>query len=137
MNKDLYYCKDWKHQFYKGYDICVSDFVESSGGGVLLQIHCVVIRDDKVVRVESVSEFQRNIINHIRAFIDKMGMCEPGRDETRDVRIWYYTPDGSYWNKGEIPLRIAITFYRPKKIEDKEQILLKEQIFKELCDLLA
>lgn len=137
MSKDLYYCQQWKHRFYKDYDICVSDFVENEVGGALLQIHCVVIHNNEVVRVKDLFQFEHNIRVHIRAFIDRMGMVYPGRDEARDVRLWYYNLDGSNLNTNDIPLRIAITFYRPKKIEDKEQALLKEQIFTELCDLLV
>lgn len=139
MNKDLYYCQQWKHQFYKDYDICVSDFVENRVGGALLQIHCVVIHNNEVVRgfrEKDLFRFEENIRAHIRAFIDKMGMVYPERaDEELTVKMWYYNPDGSNLNTSDIPLRIAITFYRPKKIEDKEQTLLKEQIFTELCDL--
>ena len=140
MNKDLYYCQQWKHRLYEDYDICVSDFVDVRDGGVLLQIHCVVIHNNEVVRgfrTENLFRFEKNIRAHIGAFIDRMGMVCPGRDETRDVRLWYYNPDGSDLNMSDIPLRIAITFYRPKKIEDKEQTLLKEQIFTELCYLLV
>lgn len=140
MNERLYYCEDWKHQFYKDYEICVSDFVESRGSA-LLQIHCVVIRNNKVVRgfhSKDLLQFEKNIRAYIRAFIDRMGMCYPERwEEGLTVKMWYYNPDDSDLNTSDIPLRIAITFYRPKKIEDKEQILLKEQIFTELCDLLA
>ena len=50
MNNGLYFCQDWKHQCYKDYDICVSDFVADRNGCELLQIHCVVIRNNKVVR---------------------------------------------------------------------------------------
>ena len=50
MNEQLYYCRDWKHRSYEDYDICVSDFVENRSGGVLLQIHCAVIKDGKIVR---------------------------------------------------------------------------------------
>lgn len=140
MNNSLYYCQDWKHQFYKEYDICVSDFVEDRSGGGLLQIHCVVIHNNKVVRgfhTKDLLQFEKNIRAYIRAFIDRMGMRSPEGEETFTVKMWYYNPDGSDLNTNDIPLRIAITFYRPKKIEDKEQILLKKQIFTELCDLLA
>lgn len=139
MDKKLYYCQYWKHQFYKKYRICVSDFVEDKIGGELLQIHCVVIRNYKVVRgfqTKDLFQFEKNIRDYIRAFIDRMGMRYPEREEALTVKIWYYNPDGSDLKTRDIPLRIAITFYRPKKIEDKEQTLLKEQIFTELCNLL-
>lgn len=65
-----------------------------------------------------------------------MGMMYPERsDESYTVKMWYYDLDDEL-NIDDIPLRIAITFYRPKKVEDKEQALLKEQIFTALCDLL-
>lgn len=139
MNKGLYYCQDWKHQFYKDYDICVSDFVADRSGGALLQIHCVVIHNNKVVRgfhTKDLLQFEKNVRAYIRAFINKMGMQYPEREETLTVKIWYYNPDDTDLNTSDIPLRIAITFFRPKKIEDNEQTLLKEQIFTELCDLL-
>ena len=141
MNERLYYCQDWKHQFYKDYDICVSDFVEDRSGGALLQIHCIAIRNNKVVRgfhTKDLLQFEKNIRAYIRTFIDRMGMRYPERGaESLTIKMWYYNPDGSDLNTSDIPLRIAITFYRPEKIEDKEKISLKEQIFTELCDLLA
>ncbi|MDE6502459.1 MAG: hypothetical protein K2L10_10280 [Ruminococcus sp.] len=138
MNDNLYYCKDWKHQSYKDYDICVSDFVEEPTKGVLLQIHCLVTHNNKVVcrNMKDVVGFEINVRHHVRTFMNKMGMTQPERDETFTVKMWYYTPDGSAFKK-DIPLRIAITFFRPIKIEDKEQQLLKEQIFNELCNLLV
>ncbi len=124
MNENLYYCKDWKHQSYKDYDICVSDFLVTRNNKV---VHC---------NIKDVLEFEINVRHHVRTYMNKMGMTQPERDETFTVKMWYYTPDGSAFKK-DIPLRIAITFFRPIKIEDKEQILLKEQIFNELCNLLV
>ena len=137
MNKDLYYCSAWKHQFYNNYDICVSDLIQYGG---LLQIHCIATLNNEVVcgfSRKDLSSFEKNIRAHVRKFIEKMEteyIKQANKDYT--VKIWYYNLNDEDLNTKDIPLRIAITFYQPRKIDNKEQEILKEHIFMELCQLL-
>ena len=135
MDRELYCCSVWKHQLYKEYNVCVSDFVENKP---FFQIHCVAFKNDKVVRgfrTSDLARFEDNIRRCVRRFINASGEL-PDEDEALTVKIWYYNPDDSRIDTNDIPLRIAITFYRPRIIETENKVLLKQQIYNELYNLL-
>ena len=143
MNENLYYCREWKHKFYKEFDICVSDFAENirnRNGGGLLQIHCVVIHNNKVVRglcTKDLSQFEKNVRMCVRMFIDTIG-TDINYYDYDEVRIWYYNSDDREFDTNDIPLRLAITFHRPTKLNGNEKEIeeLKVLIYNELYKLI-
>ena len=134
MDKELYYCANWKHQFYKEYDVCVSDFVEHSG---MIQIHGIAIKNGKVVRgfsADDLREFEEKVRTYVRIFINKGGADD--FYDARTVKIWYYNPDDKEFNTDNIPLRFAITFFRPFNVDKEAQSMLKEQLLQALFEQL-
>ena len=134
MDKELYYCSNWKHQFYKGYDVCVSDFVEHKG---MIQIHGIAIKNGKVVRgfsTDDLREFEEKVRSYVRIFIDKGGT--DGYYDARTVKIWYYNPDNRELSTDDIPLRFAITFFRPFNMDKEAQSMLKDQLLQTLFEQL-
>ena len=134
MDNELYYCSNWGHQFYKEYDVCISDFVEHMG---MIQIHGIVIKNGNVVRgfsADDLCEFEEKVRTYIRMFIDKCGTDD--YYDARTVKIWYYTPDNRELDTDDIPLRFAITFYRPLNVDKEIQSLLKEQLLHTLFEQL-
>lgn len=134
MNKELYYCSAWIHQNYKEYDVCVSDFVEYKG---MLQIHCIAMKNGEVVRGFTTSgliAFEEKVRTYVRMFINKPGT--DGYYDALTVKMWYYNPDDREFDTNDIPLRTAITFFRPLSIDKESQSMLKEQILKALFELL-
>ena len=133
MTEELYYCRDWVHRQYKGCELCVAELVENIG---LVQIHCLAMRDGKVMRgyrASDLYDFEHNVRALVRAFIKENGMRYPERkDETLTVKIWWYEPDGSEIVTKDICFRTAITFYRPEKIDSKSAEGLIEQLYGEL-----
>ena len=134
MDKELYYCSNWEHQFYKEYDVCISDFVEHMG---MIQIHGIAIKSGNVVRgfsTDDLGEFEENVRTYVRLFIDKCGADD--YYDARTVKIWYYNPDNRELDTCDIPLRFAITFYRPLNADKEAQSLLKEQLLQTLFEQL-
>lgn len=130
MDKGLYYCSNWEHQFYKEYDVCVSDFVEHKD---MIQIHGIAIKNGEVVRGFSTDDlrgFEEKVRVSVRMFIDKGGAAD--FYDARTVKIWYYDPDNRDFNTDDIPLRFAITFFRPLNIDKEAKSMLKEQLLQTL-----
>lgn len=133
MRDDLYYCRDWEHRQYKGYELCVSELIENR---VLMQVHCLIMQDGKVLRgyrSGDLYDFQSDVRKLVKAFILENGMLYPERkDEVLDVKIWWYAPDESSIDTQDICFRTAITFYRPEKIDSKSAENLIEQLYHRL-----
>ena len=133
MREDLYYCKDWAHRQYKNCELCVSELIENGG---LVQIHCLAMRDGKVLRgyrASDMYDFEHGAREHVRAFIKENGMrCPERKDEGLTVKIWWYEPDESKIDTQDICFRTAITFYRPEKIDTQSAESLIEQLYGEL-----
>ena len=133
MREDLYYCRDWEHRQYQGYELCVSELIEHHG---LVQVHCLIMRDGKVLRgyrASDLHDFGSDVRKLVRAFILENGMRYPERkDEGLTVKVWWYTPDESGIDTQDICFRTAITFYRPEKIDSKSAERLIEQLYDEL-----
>lgn len=131
MNKELYYCKYWKHMYYFDYDICVSDIIYSNDKNIA-QIHMVVMKKGKVVRgitSSSLNEFE----NIIRGFIRKQFSKKNNLLENGVVKIWYYNIDDSPVDSKDVPLRIAITFSNSgESIPVEEYVIFRQNI----CDYL-
>lgn len=141
MEEDLYWCKQWKHQWHGRFETCVSDLIEEGG---LLQIHCIAIEhmrtDSWLVRGCDTTDFQKKIREVIHAFQVKMGFPRDWYDMDNSelqAHIWYYNPDGSDWSSADdIPMRVAITLHRPDKVEEEAFKLLQQQIYEILWEVL-
>jgi hypothetical protein len=141
MPEDLYWCKQWEHKWHGRFETCVSDLIEDGG---LLQIHCIAIEhmraDSWLVRGCATGDFQKKIREAIHAFQVEMGFPRDWYDMDDSefyAHIWYYNPDGSHWSGADdIPMRIAITFHRPIKVEEKAFQFLQQQIYEILWETL-
>lgn len=141
MTEDLYWCKQWEYKWHGRFETCVSDLIEERS---LLQIHCIAIEhmraDSWLVRGFDTADFQKKIRKVIYEFQVKMGIPHDWYDMDNSelqAHIWYYNPDGSSWNSADdIPMRIAITFHRPIKVEEEAFKMLHQQIYEILWEVL-
>ena len=136
MSEDLYWCKHWEHKWHGRFETCVSDYIEA---GVLLQTHCIAIEHERgdswLVRGFNTSDFQKKIREAVHTFQVEMGFPQERYD--MGTHIWYYNPDGSSWHGvDDIPMRVAITFYHPDKVEEEAFRLLQQQIYEILWEVL-
>jgi len=133
MNKELYYCKQWKHIFCSGYEMCVSEIIYSNNKK-MAQIHIIVMKEGMVVRGVSKSSL-KGFEKGIRELIINRFNTDNGMPEEMPIKIWYYNIDDSGVDPNDIPLRIAVTFNNPSvNIEDYSKI--REEIYAHLKDLV-
>ncbi len=137
MEKNLYYCRNWEHRQYKGYELCVSELIEHH---MLVQIHCLIMQNGKVLRgykAGNLHDFELDVRKLVRAFILENGMRYPERkEEGLVVKIWWYTPDKPRIDTQDICFRTAITFYKPEKIDSKNSESLIEQLYHRLYQFI-
>ena len=108
MNRELYYCKYWKHIFWKEYEICVSDIIYSERAK-MAQIHIIIMKEGQVVRTISDLKLE-DCENHIRTIIRDAFSNDAWFAEKDVIKIWYYNINDTPVEKSNIPLRMAITF---------------------------
>ena len=133
MNKELYYCKHWKHIFYSEYEVCVSEIIYSNNKK-MAQIHIIVMKEGVVVRGISKS-FLSGFEKDIRESIINRFNTDNGMLKEMPIKIWYYNLDDGRVDPNDIPLRIAVTFSNPSaNIEDYSKI--REEIYVHLKSLV-
>ena len=100
---------------------------------------CIAIEHERgdswLVRGFNTSDFQKKIREAVHTFQVEMGFPQERYD--MGTHIWYYNPDGSSWHGvDDIPMRVAITFYHPDKVEEEAFRLLQQQIYEILWEVL-
>ena len=97
----------------------------------------IVLRQSMKEVTEVTSGLFVGLIQRIFVHTFQVEMGFPQERYDMGTHIWYYNPDGSSWHGvDDIPMRVAITFYRPDKVEKEAFRLLQQQIYEILWEVL-
>lgn len=118
---------------YDNYDINVSDLLEY---GELRQIQCCITQNGELIRgfcAKDLTHFEVEVRRKMREIFDQSG--DEKHDQT--IKMWYCNADGSSFSStDDIPLKIIITFYELKNMDDNIKEMLKHCLYSHLQKLV-
>lgn len=132
-NPPVFHAEKNYFPIYDNYDIYVSDLLELDG---LMQIQCSITQNGELLRgfcSKDLTSFEVDVRHRMREIFDQTGNEE--HDGT--IKMWYSNADGSSFSStDDIPLKIAITFYKLPNINDNIKEMLKQCLYQYLQELV-